>query len=75
LLKDQPGRCVAVGDDADIEIAAAHQSFLNAGFRSAAQVEFVLIIGDEALHPVKRRCGSKVSGILFLKTLSPAIVG
>jgi hypothetical protein len=57
------------------EIAAANPSFLNAGFRSAAQVEFVLIIGDEALHPVKRRCGSKVSGILFLNTLSPAIVG
>ena len=26
--------------------------FLNAGFRSAAQLEFVLMIGDEALHPV-----------------------
>jgi hypothetical protein len=35
------------------EITAATQSFLNAGFRSAAQVEFVVIIGDEGLHPLQ----------------------
>jgi hypothetical protein len=33
---------------------AAIQSSLNAGFRSAAQLEFVVIIGDEALHPVTK---------------------
>ena len=37
------------------EITAAIQSFLNAGFRSAAQVEFVVMIGDEGLHPLQRR--------------------
>jgi hypothetical protein len=31
------------------EITAAIQSFLNAGFRSAAQVEFVVMTGDEDL--------------------------
>jgi hypothetical protein len=36
------------------EITAAIQSFLNAGFRSAAQVEFIFIIGDEGLHPVTK---------------------
>ena len=34
------------------EITAAIQSFLNAGFRSAAQVEFVVMIGG--LHPVTK---------------------
>ena len=33
------------------EITAAIQSLLNAGFRSAIQVEFVVMIGDEVLHP------------------------
>jgi hypothetical protein len=56
------------------EITAAHQSFLNAGFRSAAHVEFVVMIGDESLHPLQRRHGSRVSGILFLNRLSPAII-
>jgi hypothetical protein len=36
------------------EITAATQSRLNAGFRSAAQVEFVVMIGDEGLHPVTK---------------------
>src|SRR6202045_1518054 len=36
------------------EITAAIQSFLNAGFRSAAQVEFVVMIEDEGLHPVTK---------------------
>ena len=57
------------------EITAAIQSLLNAGFRSAAQVEFVVMIGDEGLHPLQRRRGCGVSGILFLNMLSPAIVG
>jgi hypothetical protein len=39
------------------EITAAPQSFLNAGFRSAAQVEFVVMIGDEGLHPVTKAAG------------------
>ena len=39
------------------EITAAPQSFLNAGFRSAAQVEFVVMIGDVALHPVTKAVG------------------
>ena len=39
------------------EITAAIQSFLNAGFRSAAQVEFVVMIGDEGLHPVTKTAG------------------
>ena len=34
------------------EITAAIQSFLNAGFRSAAQVEFAVMIGDEVPRPV-----------------------
>jgi hypothetical protein len=34
------------------EITAASQSFLNAGFRSAAQVELVVMIGG--LHPVTK---------------------
>jgi hypothetical protein len=37
------------------EITAAIQSFLNAGFRSAAQVEFVVMIGS--LHPVTKAAG------------------
>ena len=52
------------------EITAAIQSFLNAGFRSAAQVEFVVMIGDEGLHTLQRWGGSRVSGILFLNMLS-----
>ena len=35
------------------EITVAIQSFLNAGFRSAAQVEFVVMIGDEDLIPLQ----------------------
>jgi hypothetical protein len=35
------------------EITAAIQSFLNAGFWSACQVEF-MVIGDEVLHPVTK---------------------
>jgi len=57
------------------EITAAPQSFLNAGFRSAAQVEFVVMIGDVALHPVTKAVGFESFRKLFLKTLSPAIVG
>jgi hypothetical protein len=57
------------------EITAAPQSFLNAGFCSAAQVEFVVMIGDVALHPLQRRRGCGVSGILFLNMLLPATVG
>ena len=57
------------------EITAAPQSFLNAGFRSAAHVEFVVMIGDESLHPLQTRWGCRVSGILFLKMLSADIVG
>ena len=49
------------------EITAAIQSFLNAGFRSAAQIEFVVMIGDEGLHPVTKQPDLRVSGILFLK--------
>jgi hypothetical protein len=56
------------------EITAAPQSFLNAGFRSAAQVEFVVMIGDLALHPLQRRRTCGVSGILFQNMLSPVIV-
>jgi hypothetical protein len=56
------------------EITAAIQSLLNVGFRSAAQVEFFVMIGDEGLHPLQRRWGSRVSGILFLKVLSAVIV-
>ena len=40
------------------EITVAIQSFLNAGFRSAAQVEFVVMIGDVALHPVTKAAGA-----------------
>ena len=36
------------------EITVAIQSFLNAGFRSAVQVEFVVMIGDDGLHPVTK---------------------
>ena len=39
------------------ESTAAPQSFLNAGFRSAAQVEFAVMIGDVALHPVTKAAG------------------
>ena len=37
------------------EITAATQSFLNAGFLSAAQVEFIFM--DEGLHPVTKAAG------------------
>jgi hypothetical protein len=57
------------------EMTAAPQSFLNAGFCSAAHVEFVVMIGDESLHPLQTRWGCRVSGILFLKMLSADIVG
>ena len=57
------------------EITAAIQSFLKAGFRSAAQVEFVAIIGDEDRHSLERRHGSWVSGILFVTHFLSAIVG
>ena len=39
------------------EITAAIQSFLNVGFRSAAQVEFVVMIGG--LHPVTKTARSR----------------
>ena len=57
------------------EITAVIQSFLKAGFRSAAQVEFVAIIGDEDRHSLERRHGSWVSGILFVTHFLCAIVG
>jgi hypothetical protein len=52
------------------EITAAIQSFLKAGFRSAAQAEFVVMNGDECLHRYK---GGGVSEFqeFFLKVLSP----
>jgi hypothetical protein len=37
--------------------------------------EFVVMIGDEGLHPVTKAAGRGVPGILFLKMLSVAIVG
>src|SRR5258708_355511 len=40
-----------------LEITAAIQSFLNVGFRSAAPVEFVVMIG--ALHPVTKTARSR----------------
>jgi hypothetical protein len=39
------------------EIKAVIQSLRNAGFRSAAQVEFVVIIGNEVIHPVTNEAG------------------
>jgi len=39
------------------EMTAAIQSFLNAGFRSAAQVELVVMIGG--LHPVTKTARSR----------------
>ena len=54
------------------EITAAIQSLLNAGFLSAAQVEFIFM--DEVFIPLQRRRGSGVSGILFLKMLLLATV-
>ena len=47
-------RCVLVATTQVPEMTAAIQSFLNAGFRSAAQVEFVVMIGDKSLHPVTK---------------------
>jgi hypothetical protein len=64
-----PNRCAIVG-------SGDHRG--NPEFsecRSPAQVEFVVIIGDESLHPLQRWCGLRVSGILFRNMLSPAIVG
>jgi hypothetical protein len=54
------------------EITAAIQSFLNVGFRSAAQVEFVVMIG--VFIPLQRQPALRVSGILFLNMLLPVIV-
>jgi hypothetical protein len=54
------------------ESTAAIQSFLNAGFRNAAQVEFVVMIGS--LHPITKATGFRVSGILFLNMLLAVIV-
>ena len=39
------------------EITAGIQTFLNTGFRGAAQVEFVVIIENESLHPVTKAAG------------------
>jgi hypothetical protein len=47
------------------EITAAVQSFLNTGFRSAAQEEFVIMNGDECLHALQRCPGFRVSEIAF----------
>jgi hypothetical protein len=55
------------------EITVAIHSFLKAGFRSAVQVELLFMIGS--LHPLQRQPGLRVSGILFLNAISPAIVG
>ena len=56
------------------EITAAIQSFLNVGFRSAAQVEFVVMIGG--LHPVTKTARSRsFQEILFLNALSAIMVG
>lgn len=51
------------------------KSFLNAGVRSAIQVEFVRMNGDEGRHPRYKGGGSRLSGIVFVNMLSPAIVG
>ena len=56
------------------EITAAPQSFLKDGFRSAAHVEFVVMIRDEVFLPLQRRPRRGVSGILFLSMVLPAIV-
>ena len=40
------------------ETTVAIQSFLNAGFRSATQVELFVMIGDDGLHPVTKAAGS-----------------
>jgi hypothetical protein len=57
------------------EITAAPQSFLNAGFCSAAQVEFVVMIGDVSLHAVTKAAWLGSFRNLFLNRLSPAIFG
>jgi RNA polymerase sigma-70 factor (ECF subfamily) len=54
------------------EITAAIQSFLNAGFRIAAQVEFIVMIG--VVIPLQRQPGFRVSENLFLNVISPAII-
>jgi hypothetical protein len=54
------------------EITVAIHSFLKAGFLSAVQVELLFMIGG--LHPLQRQPGLRVSGILFLNAISPAIV-
>jgi hypothetical protein len=54
------------------ESTAAIQSFLNAGFRTAAQVPFVVMIG--VFIPLQRQPSFRVSGILFLNMLLPVIV-
>ena len=48
------------------EITVAIQSFLNARFRSAIQVEFVVMIEDEGLHPV-----TKASRVQSFRNLIP----
>ena len=50
------------------EITAAIQSFLNAGFRSAAQVEFVVMIGG--LHP-----GTKATRFQSFRNFVPKHAG
>jgi hypothetical protein len=55
------------------EITATPQSFRNAGFRSAAQVEFVVMIGDVPLHAVTKAAWLGSFRNLFLNRLLPAI--
>jgi hypothetical protein len=55
------------------EITAAIQSFLNAGFRNAARVEFVAIIGG--LHPITKATRFQSFRNLFLNMLLAVIVG
>jgi hypothetical protein len=43
----------------------AVQSFLNAGFRSATQEEFVIMNGDECLHVLQRCPAFRVSRVLL----------
>src|SRR4029077_11382315 len=45
------------------------------GFCSAAQVDFVVMIGAECLHPLQRLWGRRVSGILFLKRFPDSSIG
>jgi hypothetical protein len=58
------------------EITAAPQSFLNAGFRSAAQVEFVVMNWRCCSSPRYKGGGlEEFQEFLFLDILLPATVG